>query len=193
MTYLDQFIHSLSWRLYRSDAGIAICRLIRWGVPLVFPYDPPRSVLSALVTCPNFRVEVKTSTIAGAGDGLFALEDIPEGAVLGEYGGDRVTSLAKWIRLRDKGYVMTTDVPNLVIDAWARPEVLLRYVNHQFDPQRRNLIREAKGEIVYFVTTQAISSGEEFFVDYGDLYWKLRGVKSVATEKTAATPNDEPL
>ena len=83
MTYLDQFIHSLSWRLYRSEVGIAICRLISWGVPHVFPYEPQRSALSPLVTCPNFQVEVKASTIAGAGEGLFALEDIPEGAVLG--------------------------------------------------------------------------------------------------------------
>ena len=177
MTLSDQFLHSLTWRLYRTKSGIFLCRFIRWGVPCIWPYTPKPGPVSALTLCPNFKVEIRPSTIAGAGQGLFALADIPRGEVLGEYSGDRITSLAKWLRLKNKDYIMTTDVPNLFLDAGARPEVVLRYVNHNFGPNGQNLVRQAKGETVCFLAKRDIVAGEELFVDYGDLYWKLRGVK----------------
>lgn len=176
MTLSDQILHSLTWRLYRTEIGISICRLIRWGVPSVCPYTPKPSPVSALALCPNFKVEIRPSTVSGAGQGLFALADIPRGEILGEYSGDRIISLAKCLRLKNKDYIMTTDVPNLFLDPGARPEVVLRYVNHNFDPNLRNLIRQAKGETVYYLAKRDIVAGEELFVDYGDLYWKLRGV-----------------
>lgn len=179
MSPSDRVLHSISWRLYRHDAGIAIMRLIRWVVPRVFPYQPAASPLSDLAVHPNFRVEIRESTVHGAGLGLFALEEIPYGEVLGEYGGNRVTSLLKWLRLRDKDYVMTTDVPELSLDAAARPEMMMRYVNHHFDKSRLNLSRKADGEKVYYIAARTIAPGEELFVDYGELYWKLRGVRSL--------------
>jgi 2'-5' RNA ligase len=158
--------------------GIRIMRALRWLVPRIFPYVPETSTLSHLAVQPNYRSEVRDSTVEGVGKGLFALETIPAGEVLGEYGGDKVTSLTKWLRLRDKDYLMTTDIPELSLDAARRPEMMMRYVNHHFDKTRLNLIRRAEGERVFYVTSREISPGEEFFVDYGELYWKLRGVDS---------------
>jgi hypothetical protein len=188
MTLADRFLHSLTWRLYLTDTGISIFRLIRWLGPRIYPYTPELSPLSQLAVCPNFKVEVRPSTIAGAGHGLFALEDIPGDEVLGEYSGDRITSLAKWIRLRNKDYIMTTEIPNLFLDAAARPEVVLRYVNHNFDPACQNLVRQAHGETVCFLTLRKIVAGEELFVDYGQLYWKLRGVKSEPSSRSPSGP-----
>lgn len=174
----DRIIHSITWRLCRTDVGIAVYRVIRRVVPQVFPYHPQKSPLSELALHPRFKVEVRKSSVEGAGDGLFALEDIPGGEILGEYGGDRVTSLAKWLRLRNKDYTMMTDDPTVVIDAAGRPEALMRYVNHHFDARCRNVERKASGDTVHYVTTRPIRKGEEFFVDYGELYWKLRGVRA---------------
>jgi SET domain len=177
MKLCDQLIHSITWRLCRTDAGIAVYRAIRWMVPLVFPYQPEKSPLSELMLHPRFKVEVRKSTIEGAGDGLFALEDIPSDELLGEYGGDRVTSQFKWLRLRNKDYTMMTDDHTVLIDASGRPEALMRFVNHHFDAQSRNLERKASCDTVHYITTRPIRKGEEFFMDYGELYWKLRGVR----------------
>ena len=173
----------------RIDAGIAVYRAIRSLVPRILPYEPEPSPLNPSATTPNFAVEIRASTIAGAAQGLFALEDIPVGKVVGEYSGDRITSLAKWLRLRNKDYVMMTNSPGLVLDAARRNEVVLRYVNHHFDPNRQNLIREARGEQFYFLSTRPVVSGEELFVDYGDLYWKLRGVQPKAAPTVAKSPS----
>lgn len=159
------------------EAGIAAYRVIRRLVSLAFPFQPEKSPLSDLALRPRYRVEVRRSTVEGAGDGLFALEDVPGGEILGEYGGDRVTSLVRLLRLRNKDYTMMTDNPSLVIDAAARPEALMRYVNHHFDAGCRNLERAVEGEVVHYVTTRPVRKGEEFFVDYGELYWKLRGLR----------------
>ena len=173
----DQIIHSISWRLYRFDWGIAIVRAVRGVVSRLFPYRPPRSDLSHLATNPRYRVETGPSSIAGAGTGLFACEAIPAGEVVGEYGGDQVDSLARWLRLRNMDYLMLTEIPTLMLDAANRPEVPLRYVNHHFDSSRHNLIRKADGAKVYLISSRGISAGEELFFDYGGLYWKLRGIK----------------
>jgi hypothetical protein len=176
MKWADQIIHSISWRLYRSERGIAIMRALRRVVPMIFPYHPPRSPLSVLATNPRYRVETGPSTVEGAGTGLFALETIPAGEVVGEYGGDRVDSLVRWLRLKNKDYLMTTGITSLMVDAANRPEMTMRYVNHHFDPARLNLVRKEDGGTVYLVSTRVIEVGEELFFDYGGLYWKLRGV-----------------
>jgi hypothetical protein len=181
MKLSDQLIHSMTWRLSRHCAGIAVLRFIRWTMPRLWPYEPPENASSGLALATRFAVEARTSTIEGAGTGLFAAEKIPSGEVLGEYDGDRITSLAKWLRLRNKDYVMLTDTRGVVIDALGHPEMKLRYVNHHFDTHRQNLMRKADGENVYFVTTCEIAPGEELFTDYGDLYWKLRDVNPLRT------------
>ena len=84
MKLTNQIIHSISWRLYRFDWGIAIVRAVRGVVSRLFPYRPLRSDLSHLATNPRYRVETGPSTIAGAGTGLFAREAIPAGEVVGE-------------------------------------------------------------------------------------------------------------
>jgi hypothetical protein len=176
MKITDQIIHSISWRLYRFDWGIAIVRAVRRVVSSLFPYLPPRSPLSDLATNPPYRVATAPSTVEGAGTGLFACETIPAGEVVGEYGGDRVDSLCRWLRLRNMEYLMLTEVNTLMIDAANRPEMTMRYVNHHFDPSRHNLVRKAAGETVYLVSSREIAAGEEFFFDYGALYWKLQGI-----------------
>jgi hypothetical protein len=176
MKLADQFIHSISWRLYRYAWGIAVVRAVRWVVPLVFPYRAPESPVSQLALHPRYRVEAAPSTVEGAGTGLFSRESIPAGEVVGEYGGDLVDTLLRWLRLRNRDYLMNSDIPTVMVDAANRPDLPMRYVNHHFNPSCRNLVRTAEGGKVFFVSSREIAAGEELFVDYGALYWKLRGV-----------------
>ena len=175
MNLCNRILHSMNWRLSRTDSGIAILRMVRWIVPVVWPYRFSGGSAPALGA--RFAVEARASTVEGAGTGLFALEEIPAHRILGEYDGDRIRSLMKWLRLPDKDYVMFTDIPWVIIDGKSHPGMMMRYVNHHFDANRRNLIRTVEGERVYFTTTRDIQPGEEFFIDYGELYWKMRGVR----------------
>merc|ERR1719321_962649 len=60
-------------------------------------------------------VEVRDSSVPGAGQGLFARRDAPEGAVLGVYRGTRYGT-REAIRVEDKGYLMRLG-PQAYVDA----------------------------------------------------------------------------
>lgn len=104
------------------------------------------------------------------------MENIGPGVIIGEYSGDIVDSLFKWLRLRNTDYTALTENPAVCIDALAHPEMMMRYVNHHPDKARLNVRLWPEGIQVFYETTRPVEIGEEFFTDYGYLYWRLRGI-----------------
>lgn len=119
-------------------------------------------------------VEVKTSTIPGAGKGLFALNFIPRNSRIVEYKG----KVRTWDEARldaSNGYIYFLK-PNYVIDARDFPKTLARYANDAkglvHSKGRDNNARfEAQGLRVFLVSARDIEPGEEILVAYGKGYW----------------------
>ena len=176
MDLRDRIVLALKDRLERTPARTVILRSLRWTCSRLFPYRPPFQPIAPERLRSPFRLETRPSTVAGAGLGLFALEPIPAGARVGEYAGDVIGSAWRWLRLRDSAYSAQLPTPGWFVDAKGHPEMLMRYINHHFEPARRNvkLTNEGAGKVI--VATRDVAAGEELFYDYGDLYWRLRGI-----------------
>jgi hypothetical protein len=140
------------------------------------PYTPPRSEIPPERARAFVKVEVRPSTISGAGQGLFALERIEARVTIGEYTGDIVDSVSKVLRLRDKAYVALTADPAICIDALRRPEVMMRYICHHPQQEKRNVHFRNQGSRKFVETTRPVDPGDELFTDYSDIYWRLTGM-----------------
>jgi hypothetical protein len=176
MKIADRVLERMRRFLLKSDAGIQQLRFLRWAVPRVMPYTPPRADISLERARAFVKAEVRPSRIPGAGQGLFALERVEAGVTIGEYAGDIVDSVFKALRLRDKDYVALTDDPAISIDPFRRPEVMMRYICHHPKAERRNVQYINEGSRKFVRTTRVVEPGEEFFTDYGEAYWRLRGL-----------------
>ncbi len=108
--------------------------------------------------------------------GLFAEERVGHGVTIGEYSGDVVDSLVKWLRLRNAEYLALTEDRSISIDGRRHPEMLMRYVNHHPSEKAVNIRFRSEGTRVFLETTKPVGAGEEFFADYGDMYWLLLGI-----------------
>ena len=127
-------------------------------------------------------VEVRPSTIKGAGDGLFALRNFVTGEVLGEYCGERRNFL--WmLQNENTGYVMCFGL-NDYVDACVAFDCPGRYVNDTFDGRRNARFVRASGR-AQVVAITPISAGQEIFAAYGDQYWESRGVNPHTGEPAA--------
>ena len=114
---------------------------------------------------------VKNSDIRGAGRGVFALKDFPEGIVLGEYTGARSTSLPS-----DGTYVWevgTDDGTVFYIDAKSSncPMKFVNGAKTKRQRRRTNLATYSSHGVLLYVTTRPVRAGEEFLINYGDEYW----------------------
>jgi len=176
MTIFDPTFERLRRYLLKCDAGIHLWRFAGWAVARIAPYTPPRSEIPPERACAFVKVEVRLSTIPEAGHGLFALEEVEAGVRIGEYAGDMVDSVFKVLRLPNKEYVASTGDPFLCIDPSHRPEVMMRYICHHPDKEKRNVRFVDVGPRKFVESTRRIASGEEFLTDYSDLYWRLRGI-----------------
>lgn len=176
MTIYDRILVRLSRILLKSAAGIYMWRCIRWSVPRIAPYTPPRTEIPPERARAFVKVEVRPSRIPGAGLGLFALEGIEAGITIGEYTGDIIDSVFKVLRLRDKDYVALTSNPAICIDPSRRPEVMMRYICHHPKEEKRNVRYINIGSRKFVESTRRIDSGEEFLTDYSDMYWRLRDI-----------------
>ena len=120
------------------------------------------------------ELEIKPSSIPGAGNGLFTKVLIPKGTRIVEYKGTVTT----WDVVKDdptNAYIYFLK-PNHVIDARHHPKMLARYVN-----DAKGLVRNKSrtnnaqftndGLHVYIVATRNIEPGEEILVEYGQKYW----------------------
>lgn len=177
MTFSDLWWLRLRNQLLKSDAGIWLFRGIRWVVPRIAPYTPPRAEIPPERARACVMVEIRPSTVHGAGQGIFALERIAAGVTIGEYTGDVVDSMWRAMRLRDRSYLALTCDAAISIDALRRPEVMMRYICHHPRKGKCNVQFVDQGVRKFVVTTRPVDPGEEFFIDYGDTYWRLKGIR----------------
>ena len=119
-------------------------------------------------------LEIKSSTISGAGKGLFTNTAIPKGTRIVEYKG----TITTWEKVKDdptNGYIYFLKAA-YVIDGRDHPKSLARYANDakgltSARGKWNNAKFEADGLRVYLVAIKDIEAGEEIFVDYGRKYW----------------------
>jgi SET domain-containing protein len=122
------------------------------------------------------ELEVKKSTLPGAGLGLFAKSNISKGSRIVEYKGRRTT----WKEVENdykNGYIYTID-PQHVIDAKTYRKALARYANDAQGMVRKNGIKNnaryvVDGLKVYIEAVKDVSAGSEIFVSYGKEYWDV--------------------
>ena len=120
------------------------------------------------------ELEVKASTISGAGKGLFTKVSIVKGSRIIEYKG----TITTWHEARldaTNGYIYYLK-PDYVIDARNHPKSLARYANDATGlTKRKNKINNAHfvadGLRVFLTALKNIEAGEEIFVSYGEKYW----------------------
>lgn len=134
---------------------------------------------------------VKTSTIPGAGKGLFTKKFIPKDTRIVEYKGRKTT----WKEVKnswDNGYIYSVN-RNHVIDAKKSLSALARYANDARGLTRvkgvtNNCVYVNDNYRAYIESTKDIPAGSEIFVDYGKEYWdvireNLKKDKQEATKK----------
>lgn len=127
-----------------------------------------------------YRIKISKSTVTNAGQGAFAIDEIPFGAE-GVYRGvkkslDNANVPYSW-EIYD--YDLQTGIPKTTkksifyIDAsendksnWAR------FVNCGMKRRHNNLFAEQRYDKLYYITTKTIKPGEELFIDYGSSYRK---------------------
>jgi uncharacterized protein len=120
------------------------------------------------------ELEIKESTIEGAGKGLFTKVLIPKGSRIVEYKGTVTT----WDVVKDdptNAYIYYVK-PNHVIDARNHPKVLARYVNDakglvRTKGRNNNARFYNDGLRVFIIAEKDIQPGEEILVEYGKKYW----------------------
>ncbi|KAL9188714.1 hypothetical protein ACHAXT_007092 [Thalassiosira profunda] len=125
---------------------------------------------------------VRTSTIAGAGKGLFACKPIPKGAIVCHYTGYRHHYQSQK-RLKDRAYVLKLqngwpkhDRRNDgFVDALPTKDKLARFINDARNDERCNVKFEhiQQPDIWHcpVVAQRDIQEGEELFISYGPRYW----------------------
>lgn len=155
-------------------------RVLHKSVSTLAPYSPPRIEFAAEQFIPFVKAEVRESTIPGAGMGLFALDSVEAGIVIGEYLGDSVDSFFKALRMPDFRYLAMWEKLDGAIDAARHPGMAMRYVNHHPDEELSNIRFRAEGSRVFLLTTRRVEAGAEFFAHYADAYWRLLRVQPTA-------------
>lgn len=123
------------------------------------------------------KVEVRHSTLPGAGKGLFAKHFIPKGSRILEYKG-KVTTW-KEVEGADghNAYIYYVKRDH-VIDASRHPKALARYANdarglHRMKGILNNADYVEDGLRVYIESKKDIQAGGEILVDYGREYWDV--------------------
>ena len=119
---------------------------------------------------------VKTSTIPGAGLGLFTTVDIAKGTRIVEYKG-RIT---QWKEVKNDStnmYLYTIN-PRHVIDARRTMKALARYANDAKGITRikgitNNCVYINDGLRAFIESVKNIPAGAEILVDYGKPYWDV--------------------
>jgi|GEM_PF-274486 len=142
----------------------------------------------------NGDVQIKTSQIPKAGNGLFALVEYKRGDIVCEYEGEMVTwaECEKRSKEGHEGYVFFIS-KNRCVDAYFTPWAFGRYANDargigRVKGLRNNAqyeIKKRKGvQKVFIVATGNIHLGQEIFVHYGEDYWRyLEGTREIYLER----------
>ena len=130
------------------------------------------------------RVEVRPSLIPGAGDGCFAIEDIPQGFVIDEYRGD-IMPLVKAERRRGGGGRFLADIESpkpdhshlvVVVDAKSKAPCTRanhseRFPNAYAEKMKARVDNNSRvSQSLYVRADRFLQAGEEIFWDYGPSY-----------------------
>ena len=121
-------------------------------------------------------LKVKTSTIRGAGKGLFATRTLKPNTPLGEYTGRRTKK-----HPTDGSYTWQVNMYDdngkfshlEFIDAKKDDRCVLRYVNGAATAAQRRRINTAMYQYagrVFYKTLKRVRKGEELIMSYGSLY-----------------------
>jgi SET domain-containing protein len=120
---------------------------------------------------------VKTSSLPGAGKGLFTKKPIKKNAKVIEYKGEIIDwkEYEKRVKEDKDGYLFYINKKRC-IDAFSTPEHKARYANDaqglsKVKGLKNNAIYEIFGDQCYIVSTRNIEAGEEIFVSYSKDYW----------------------
>ncbi len=148
------------------------------------------------------RLIIRTSTIPGAGRGLFAACFFEPGDVVCFYTGVVWTWSAQQ-RLKDRSYLLflghnETFSTDIFVDPRTTPSVKARYINDPRNPRLYNVRWETTpSDTALFrcpvVATRAIAAGDEIFVDYGESFWRSSTVAAnrLTDDRQARTPKLE--
>jgi len=130
-----------------------------------------------MTTVPQKHLQIRVSTIPGAGKGLFTKVFIPKGSYIIEYTG-RITT---WKEVNSgesfNGYVYYIN-RNYVIDGQTDKKSLGRYANDarglaKIDGINNNSRYVEEDKRVFIVAKKDIEAGSEIFVAYGKEYWDV--------------------
>jgi hypothetical protein len=135
-------------------------------------------------------LEVRRSTIAGAGLGLFAVRPFLPGERIAQYDGERLS--ADEYQERYEGQALGTFGieldHNVVLDARRTDSGVARYAcDYHGSGGKANAefvaVLNKRGGEVWIIATKSIGVGDEIFVDYGDEMHDAMGVKPTTSER----------
>ena len=115
--------------------------------------------------------EIRTSTIEGAGMGLFAKHAIGEEDTIGYYTGEVIAE--KEFHNPDRpfsAYVMWVTKNHILVGEGPKANYT-RYINHDDEPNAF-LVVSSRWKTARFQALRDIEPGEEIFFDYGEDYWE---------------------
>lgn len=122
------------------------------------------------------QLEVKESTIPGAGKGLFTTKFIPKGSRIIEYKG-RIRTWEE-VQYDDANLYIFYVNENHIIDAGLRKKTLARYINDAKGLQKikglQNNAHFVRDDLRVFIDAiKDIPAGAEIFAGYGKEYWQV--------------------
>jgi uncharacterized protein len=144
-----------------------------------------RTTIYPQFCCTHTKSEIglylKTSTVPGAGLGLFTVHDIEPDRLITPYIGDVIS--ADEYESRDNGYGLERE-DGMIVDASSTQSCIARYanmclpINIERDGCNGNnsVFEEYEGEL-WVVSTKHIKANEEIFAHYGLEYWGENSLK----------------
>ena len=115
--------------------------------------------------------EIRTSTIEGAGMGLFAKHAIGEEDTIGYYTGEVITEKEFHDPERPfSAYVMWVTKDHILVGEGPKANYT-RYINHDDEPNAF-LVVSSRWKTARIQALRDIEAGEEIFFDYGEDYWE---------------------
>ena len=115
--------------------------------------------------------EIRTSTIEGAGLGLFARHAIGKEDTIGYYTGEVITEKEFHDPTRPfSAYVMWVTKDHILVGEGPKANYT-RYINHDGEPNAF-LVVSCRWKTARFQALRDIEPGEEIFFDYGEDYWE---------------------
>lgn len=121
----------------------------------------------ALHTLPR-GFAVKESSMPGAGQGVWTLQDVPPCSIIGPYWGELVDFRQANGRTDDYAFALPSglhrDAANETMSNW------VRYINCPHFENQQNLVSEEFDGEIYYRTLFEIPAGSELLVWYGDIY-----------------------